>query len=733
MPKENEMSLQIGDWVRIVDGCEEYGVTTAGSIGVIEHLFGGSVAVDFREYGPTTDANRRPQSYSVEAIYLEKINPPAHLVGETLELPPRAKTREEKIEIFSRKIDSEEKLYECQDVLGMPQELYGGSWWVARDNIRVAADYFKRITPPIGCTAKSQDDYLHVSKCKTKVAFYENEDKQKRDICTVMGYGRYLTKYHPELDNEQVKAAVNTFNYDHGVAPEVFFSEDQDEFIRAINHGPSESCMQGLDFRGHIHPAAVYAAGDIKVAWLERDGDVTARTLINKETKAFSRVYGDSAKLKPLLEAMGYSSQVGALAGCRLLKIDNKHGEGYIMPYVDAGIGTGGGALRFYDDGSCFMLSDGKGESTCVGNENDGVTAEQEPEYCCDDCGCGCDEDELTYTYHETSVCERCLRNSYTYALVGRNHNEYARDDDCTYVHCMEENVHNDYLCDLDVVMDEFSDKYIDIDEAVQTLSEQWADIRSCFNCGTNEDGDAIWLHDDEVHDAEPGELYKRGDDFFWHMSSEIVEWKMSVSEEDHDPEEFVLVRQGKVESKVMAADVETHAKPPLETPSQIKVGDVVKVVNHNGYGPVGHIGKVLEICGAGINVETPGGCVRYVSGSGWMHDMCDVSIVRKADEPQTWKAEYLRMQERGIKFTNEGMRNNCWNFDDPQYMYKIDPSQTPPSDWQAIYKEAQASGVEFDCYQDLSNADGYWKGPNSADYWNFDGRFDQYRLKETT
>lgn len=726
------MSLQIGDWVRVIS--RRYYFTVEDSIGVVISLSYDSAYIDFKEFGPTVTEIPHGREFNIRTEHLEKIAMPMHLVSGPIVIPPQAiapqKTREEKIEIFSRKIDSEEVLLDCMSECGYPRDLLGGNWCQARDNSRVNLGYFKHVTLPEDCTTKLQDVYLHISKCGTKVAFYENEDKQKRDICTVMGYGRYLTKYHPELDNEQVKAAVDTFNYDHGAAPEVHFGESQDEFIRAINEGPSESCMQGLDFAGHIHPAAAYAAGDIKVAWLERDDRITARTLINKQTRAFSRVYGDHAKLKPLLEDMGYESQVGALAGCRLLMIDNEDGEGYIMPYVDAGVGTGGGALKFYADGSCFMLSESKGTSTAVGNDYDGVTEPQGSEYTCDNCGDECDEDDLNYTYHETSVCQHCLDNSYENALVSRGEHQWVRNNRCVWVECREEWVHENYLSDLDVVCDDFSGEYIELDDAVETVKGKWTHRDSCIKCGTDSNGEQLWIHLDEKRDSKPDELLKDGyGDYFWYESSEVRAWVESEGEEGFDPEAFVPVRKAVVEvpkvEEVKAPDLKTEAKGPL------KVGDMVEVIKSYGCGPDGHVGRVLSVGETSVVVETPNGSIHIGAGRGWWHQFNSVRLIQAIKEetptPNTWRAAYLRMQERGVRFTDEGAHNDRWSFTDPQHMYKIDPAQTPPSDWQEIYKEAQASGVDFDFKMTFG---GEWLPGN---VWTFTGaEFNRYRLKGT-
>ena len=231
---------------------------------------------------------------------------------DSLELVERATTlptEKEVEEILSQKIGSVEAAQQMHKDLVIPDPgITAENYPAIRDTLRVSHGYFTPILLPSGYDSVPQDLFLHVSKDRLFVSFAESDDKRRRDIWQKMKYGRYLTKYHPELGSEQVKKAVAAFDYDHGDAVEVHFGETEEDFINAIRNGPTESCMarEKLNYVGHVHPAAVYAAGDIKVAWVEDGERITARTLINKETKGFSRVYGDETKLKKLLEDAGY-------------------------------------------------------------------------------------------------------------------------------------------------------------------------------------------------------------------------------------------------------------------------------------------------------------------------------------------------------------------------------------------------------------------------------------------
>lgn len=341
------------------------------------------------------------------------------------------------------------------------------NFYLYRYNLRFHTGYWVPISAAATGNTVFQDNTLHVSKSKngTMVAFYTNEDKQRKDICDIMRYGRYLTKYHPELNNEQIKELVADFEYAHGNNVEVLFGESQDDFIRAINEGPSESCMQGMHFRGHVHPAAAYAYGDIKIAWIERDGNITARTLINKDTKEFTRVYGDENRLKPALEDMGYTQAKQALIGCRLLKIENENDNGgYIMPYVDRGTSSGHGSLPYRDSGDCFYLGDGDGD-TCDGNEQNGLTMAH-PEYgYCDCCGDALHvDDAYIYSEHEQSTfCNFCAGEHWEYAYISERIQDYVCKEEAVLVNCIGKWILNSVLYDFGITFDAYRNEYIEL------------------------------------------------------------------------------------------------------------------------------------------------------------------------------------------------------------------------------------------------------------------------------
>ena len=274
-----------------------------------------------------------------------------------------------------------------------------------------------------------------------EVAYYQSVDKLIRGIETRTKPGRFLAKFFPNLTPDQVRQYAN--DYLVATAPkQLHFARTMEDIITAIDEGPSESCQtrgyydKNPDDRpwyaGHIHPAACYASGDFEVAYITDNNTpaditqlhsgtqrITARAICNAKNKTVARIYGDAAKLLPLLTSAGYAQVERALVGCRLLKIENEEGSGWIMPYVDAGIGSGGGSLDvddYYDHGSgrsyWMLVRPDNGEyNTYEGYDKKGVLeGEDEEAHHCPRCNAAHeDEDDIHYSDYEGEYyCSNC-------------------------------------------------------------------------------------------------------------------------------------------------------------------------------------------------------------------------------------------------------------------------------------------------------------------------------------
>jgi hypothetical protein len=326
--------------------------------------------------------------------------------------------------------------------------------------------------------------FLHVSTVDPQqVAFYQSIEHMMQSRETRCKPGRYLTRFFGEIFPQcEMKAWVEHFMKEQAPV-NVKFARTKDEIIRAIAEGSDDSCMSNkyhcnkrTDYSywsGHVHPAAVYAAsGDIEVGYIENDaGEVTARVVCNARTMKMARCYGDANRLLPAMQALGYVEERGALVGCRLEVIDNKNGDGWIMPYVDAGTRSGGGCLSVSRKGEWWVLGSDGDYSTMAGYENNGVLREQSGEQC-DDCGDMVDEDDMVYVdYHERNVCQNCAERNYVSAYGRRMDQVLVAIDSPDVIYCESDGEYYlvRYAADNNLVQDEDTQDWYSIDDLVGT------------------------------------------------------------------------------------------------------------------------------------------------------------------------------------------------------------------------------------------------------------------------
>jgi predicted RNA-binding Zn-ribbon protein involved in translation (DUF1610 family) len=128
------------------------------------------------------------------------------------------------------------------------------------------------------------------------------------------------------------------------------------------------------------HPAYVYGAGDIGIAWLEdtESGESLGRTIFNKKTQQFSRTYARddvSATFRKLLRDAGLVEDSHAIEGCKLLAIETDSG-GWLMPYLDG--------IYAADMAGEYFVARRNGQYRC--DSTSGEIDESES-YTCDHCG----------------------------------------------------------------------------------------------------------------------------------------------------------------------------------------------------------------------------------------------------------------------------------------------------------------------------------------------------------
>lgn len=179
--------------------------------------------------------------------------------------------------------------------------------------------------------------FTHVStESPSMVAYTVDHDKGKKDKQVKTKVGKYLKKFYPDMDERVYRDWIAYYNEKWGTPVDVKFAFTPEEIEHVYQKGP-ESCMRRDSFSSKIHPCRVYGAGDLAVAYMERKGKITSRTLCWPEKKIFSTVYGDKERMLPALKQLAFKK--GEMEGARLLQIEHKTNSEsrkiYVAPYID--------------------------------------------------------------------------------------------------------------------------------------------------------------------------------------------------------------------------------------------------------------------------------------------------------------------------------------------------------------------------------------------------------------
>ncbi len=293
--------------------------------------------------------------------------------------------------------------------------------------------------------------YPHVSKLDpSKIAYTENPTKGEKDVQTQIKPGKFLKKVLPDLPDTKVQELVQAFN-GNSISGVLRFAIDEAHIVFVYRNGPN-SCMghETSCYRtGSVHPVSVYASGDIGIAYVENPnnaGKISARVVVNFLNKQYSRVYGETSMIKPLLENAGWEYSDTALKGARMLKRTNNDGD-IIAPYLDGccqSIEVNGKYLHIGHDGDYNAVqTNGLLESGYFCHHCENAIDEN-------DCRSGGDYDYCDDCWHEFFFhCEDCSETTCNDDGVAINEGSYYVCDGCfdrDYFTCGEcsENKHTD-------------------------------------------------------------------------------------------------------------------------------------------------------------------------------------------------------------------------------------------------------------------------------------------------
>lgn len=231
-----------------------------------------------------------------------------------------------------------------------------------------------------------QGEEFHCAELKTDGTIsyfntiYDAYDNRRSN----MKVGRYLRKYTSKNDNEIAEICARYgFEFRDAV---VHFARTREEIRHVYENGPN-SCMssdaRGFALGGNIHPAEAYASGDFEIAYLIRDDNITARTVVVPSKKIYVGIYGDYVRMKSALEELGYNRGTDHTDyyGLRFLIIP--HENKLALPYLDMN------TYVAYDEKKEFLVCAPTG--ACY----------SEYGYIYDDLTCADDEDYDDYGYDD--------------------------------------------------------------------------------------------------------------------------------------------------------------------------------------------------------------------------------------------------------------------------------------------------------------------------------------------
>jgi hypothetical protein len=271
--------------------------------------------------------------------------------------------------------------------------------------------------------------FTHMSKDKSGlIAYTESPEKGKQDIQKRIRPGRYLSQYFAsELNPDTIKFWAGKVSIESGESQDVKFATTPDEIEHVYCNGPSSCMSHDADrYSSPFHPTRVYGAGDLAVAYLEREDSITARALCWPDKKVYGRVYGDggiwSTQFRELLDIMGFRAKCSGddFEGARLIR--HEHGDGFVAPYLDV-------CSNLTDDGE-FLRLNHRGD-ICAHNES-GVT-EDEYDSHCESCENGFHSDTGGGYLNDVHMrlCEECFNEI---AIYCEDCDQYHHQDNSYYL-----------------------------------------------------------------------------------------------------------------------------------------------------------------------------------------------------------------------------------------------------------------------------------------------------------
>lgn len=262
-----------------------------------------------------------------------------------------------------------------------------------------------------------KDHYLHLSKKIPLLEYTQSEIKGSQGVLSSISLKGYLENYHPDMKRKEITRLEKEYSDFVMQTDGLLFAATKEEITRVYRQynkhsaSLSASCMRHSFKHLPCHPCAVYAAGDLQVAYLKNEnGETTSRSLVWPQKKLYSRVYGDGS-LHGLLKIRGYrkSSYYGkdqgckddgsplypAMVGAQLLKIKIPGNSAYVLPFIDDIVGV---EIK----SNHIELVDYRQSVCSVTNRSGATVSKLDPTHLCARCGAN-HNGLFRYVYHNGS------------------------------------------------------------------------------------------------------------------------------------------------------------------------------------------------------------------------------------------------------------------------------------------------------------------------------------------
>lgn len=291
------------------------------------------------------------------------------------------------------------------------------------------------------------------------IAFYESVAKAEAQRETITKVGRFLTRFRPELSQDDIRKLAEQYQAEQSQNV-LAFATTEDEIEEVYVNGPN-SCLAGnaRKFDSSMHPARVYAAGDLAIAHIGTD----SRVLCWPEKKIYGRIYGNTESRRDTLENalkdIGYSYDPGRFCGAKLLLVEDK--DSYVMPYLD-------NSLEVEERNGYFIIvRDG-----IAADSANGLLPTRNCSVCGDSTGGSDDYDDMCEScYGDHSYCDRCEE------LTHHDDTTYLEGPDLTLCqHCLSQSCTRCESCE----------EYVEDKEITEAISGTNRTENYCSDCASD-------------------------------------------------------------------------------------------------------------------------------------------------------------------------------------------------------------------------------------------------------